>query len=87
MAISTASTVIELLPAAIQVVLIAFRIGLRTWEARNFLAQGSEDAEMQPWSFIVGLKEAPAKAALEQFCQLKVCTIFSKQPCQATDYF
>ena len=74
-AISTANTVVELLPAAIQAVLIAFRTGLRTWETRNFLAQGSEDAELRPWSVIVALQETPAKAALEQFCQSNVCTM------------
>ena len=75
-AISTASTVVELLPAAIQAVLIAFRTGLRTWEARNFLAQGSEAAALQSWSVVVGLQEAPAKESLEQFCKLKVCSMF-----------
>ncbi|KAF8428551.1 conidial pigment polyketide synthase PksP/Alb1 [Tirmania nivea] len=67
-AISTAQTVIELLPAAVEAVMIAFRTGLRTLESRNLLGQGSEvDAS---WSAIVGIQEKQALAALSQFCEM-----------------
>ena len=70
-AISTAQTVVELLPAAVEAVMIAFRTGLRTLESRNLLGQGSEvDA---PWSAIVGIQEKQALAALTQFCEMNVC--------------
>ncbi|RPB26895.1 conidial pigment polyketide synthase PksP/Alb1 [Terfezia boudieri ATCC MYA-4762] len=67
-AISTAQTVVELLPAAVEAVMIAFRIGLRTFESRNLLGQGSE--VNGPWSAVVGIQEKQALAALTQFCEV-----------------
>ena len=70
-AISAARTVVELLPAAVEAVVIAFRIGLRTHESRNLLGRASE--VNTSWSAIVGMPEEQALAALTQFCEMNVC--------------
>ena len=69
-AISTSQTVAELLPAAIEAVLVAFRTGLRSFEARNDI----EPCSVSPpvWSVIVGVQEGQASALLDSFSRAKV---------------
>ena len=71
-AISSARTVVELLPAAIDAVVIAFYTGLRALEMRNVLGEHSEANAACSWSLIFGIQEEPAAAALSQFCQTNV---------------
>jgi len=77
-AICTAQTVSELLPAAVEAVLIAFRTGLRALESRNLLGQGS--AVDASWSAIVGIQEKQALAALIQFCEMNVRFLRQSRP-------
>ncbi len=70
-AISTSQTVFELLPAAREAVLIAFRTGLRSVEVRNNLVQSFAGAP-PTWSVIVGMQEKQAAEALQAFSAAKV---------------
>lgn len=70
-AISTSATVFELIPAAVEAVLIAFRTGLRSIEVRNDVERASQ--ELSPvWSVIVGLGESQALKELDAFSRAKV---------------
>ncbi len=73
-AISTSTTVVELLPAALEAVLIAFRTGLRSIEARDDVERSSQSAS-SVWSVIVGMGEDQALKELDAFSAAKV--IFS----------
>ncbi|KAF2790288.1 conidial yellow pigment biosynthesis polyketide synthase [Melanomma pulvis-pyrius CBS 109.77] len=64
-AISTSQTWAELFPAAIEVVLLAFRTGIRTTQVRNDIEQPSAGA--QSWSMIVPLTAQRASMALDAF--------------------
>ena len=72
-AISASATVFELLPAAVEAVLIAFRTGLRSVEVRNDIEQGSRGVS-PVWSVIVGMEEDTALKALNAFSRAKVST-------------
>lgn len=71
-AISTSTTVVELLPAAVEAVLIAFRTGLRSIEVRDDIERVSKDAS-HVWSVIVGMEEDQAFRELSAFSAAKVC--------------
>lgn len=62
-AISTSQTVAELLPAAIEAVLVAFRTGLGSFEARNDIEPRSVVPPI--WPVIVGMQEEQAAAILD----------------------
>lgn len=70
-AISTSATIFELLPAAVEAVLIAFRTGLRSVEVRNDIEQSSQSVS-PVWSVIVGLEENQALKELNAFSNAKV---------------
>lgn len=71
-AISVSQTISELIPAAIEAVLVAFRTGLRSFEARNDIEHRSLASPV--WSMIVGMQEEQACAALHAFSKTKVST-------------
>ena len=71
-AISTSQTISELLPAGIEAVLVAFRTGLRSWEARNDIEHCSVASPV--WSVSVGMQEEQASTSLDEFCKAEVCT-------------
>ncbi|KAF2706517.1 polyketide synthase module [Pleomassaria siparia CBS 279.74] len=64
-AISTSQTWAELFPAAIEVVLLAFRTGIRTTQVRNDIEEPT--AGSQSWSMIVPLTAQRATIALDAF--------------------
>ena len=70
-AISTSQTISELLPAGIEAVLVAFRTGLRSWEARNDIEHRSVASPV--WSVSVGTQEEQASAILDEFSKAEVC--------------
>lgn len=70
-AISTSSSIFELVPAAVEAVLIAFRTGLRSIEVRDEIDQGSQSAS-PVWSVIVGMEESQALTELDAFSAEKV---------------
>ncbi|KAM3080309.1 hypothetical protein ACMFMG_005270 [Clarireedia jacksonii] len=65
-AISTSQTLQELIPAAIEAVLVSFRTGLRSLEIRNAI-ESSNIIESQSWSTIFSAKEAEATKLIESF--------------------
>ena len=69
-AISTSQTVAELLPAAVEAVLVAFRTGLRSFEARSDIEPRSVAPPI--WSVIVGMQEEQASAILDAFSKANV---------------
>ena len=71
-AISTCQTISELLPAAVEAVLVAFRTGLRSFEARNDIEPRSVASPV--WSAIVGIQEEQAASILDAFSKEKVNT-------------
>lgn len=70
-AISTSTSVFELLPAAVEAVLIAFRTGLRSIEVRDDIERSSQ-SELPMWSVIVGMDESQALKELNVFSAAKV---------------
>lgn len=70
-AISTSTSIFELIPAAIEAVLIAFRIGLRSIEVRDEIEPGSRST-LPVWSVIVGMEESQALTELNAFSAAKV---------------
>ncbi|KAL9126698.1 MAG: hypothetical protein Q9217_004295 [Psora testacea] len=76
-AISSSRAIADLLPAAIEAVLIAFRTGLRTMEVRDRICQRS--ATSPNWSVVVsGLEEKTAVSALKEFSRVKGLPTFSQ---------
>ena len=76
-AISSSSSLSELLPAAIHTVQIAFRLGLRAVELRDRI-QIPEQGLRREWSAVFfGLEEAVAVAALAEFSNSKVNVVMS----------
>ena len=83
-AISTSTTVFELIPAAVEAVLVAFRTGLRSIEIRNSI----EECSQQPspvWSVIVGMEEKQALKELNAFLAAKVVPYESDIPCSTNE--
>ena len=70
-AISSSKAIADLIPAAIEAVLIAFRTGLRTMEVRDRVCQRS--TTFKNWSVVIsGLDEQTAVVALKDFSREKV---------------
>ena len=68
---SSSQSVIELLPAAIEAITIAFRIGVLVTEVRNQIEQDGDDSPS--WSAVVsGFQESDALKTLEKFHNEKV---------------
>ena len=72
-AISTGQTISELLPAAIEAVLVAFQTVLRSFEARNDIEHRSVASPV--WSVIVGVQDEQASTTLDAFSEAKVNTL------------
>ena len=73
-AISCSSSLQELLPLAVEVVLVAFRIGLLAFETRNRLE--SESSESASWAAIAPFNEQEANTLLAKVSpkSCMVCT-------------
>ena len=70
-AISSSNAIADLIPAAIEAVLIAFRTGLRTMEVRDRVCQRS--TTFKNWSVVIaGLDENIAVTVLKDFSREKV---------------
>ncbi|RAL00107.1 ketoacyl-synt-domain-containing protein [Aspergillus ibericus CBS 121593] len=65
-AIASAQTLAELLPAAVEAVIVAFRTALRSMILRNDL-DPSVDGRQRAWSAIVGTVEEEARSAIDKF--------------------
>ena len=73
-AISSARTAAELLPAAVEAVLVAFRVGICASGVRNRLAQGSSASAC--WSVVIpSLSGESASSLLNEFSESQVSTI------------
>ncbi|KAL2062955.1 hypothetical protein VTL71DRAFT_6027 [Oculimacula yallundae] len=68
-AISTSHTISELIPAALEAVLVAFRTGLASIEARDDIEYSQQLSA--PWSVIVALQQCDAEAGLSAFASTK----------------
>ena len=73
-AISTSTTIVDLIPAAVEAVLTAFRIGLCSMEVRDVIQQSSPSA-LPAWSVIVGMEENQALTELNAFSATKVTVL------------
>jgi hypothetical protein len=70
-AISSCKTLSELLPAAVQTVLISFRLGLCVVDVRNRLELASDNSAS--WSMVVpGLTAEAAATGLKEFAEARV---------------
>lgn len=69
-AISTSRSVFELVPAAIEAVLIAFRTGLRSVEVRQDIEPNAQMSSS--WSFILSMQEGQASSALQEHAKATV---------------
>ena len=73
--ISSCGSLPELLPAAAQVVLVAFRTGLHTMEVRDRIERPVQTLPV--WSVMVsGFEAAAASGALREFSQKKVSSLY-----------
>lgn len=69
-AISTSQTIFELIPAAVEAVLVSFRTGLVSIEARDDIEQSPQEIG-SIWSVIISLKEQEALSTLDSFIATK----------------
>jgi naphtho-gamma-pyrone polyketide synthase len=70
-AISTSQTISELVPAAIEAVLTAFRTGLCSLELRNDIESPVHDIS-RSWSAVVSAEEAQAAECIQTFSSANV---------------
>ncbi|KAK4609999.1 Norsolorinic acid synthase [Fulvia fulva] len=78
-AVSSSSSLSELLPIAVQTALIAFRLGLCVTDMRDRLESATED-RTQPWSVVLfDTNEQTAVQAIKDFCASNVLPK-TKQP-------
>ena len=70
-AISASRSVFELVPAALEAVLVAFRTGLRSVEARQDIEPNARDMSSN-WSMILGIQEGEASRALREYVEATV---------------
>ena len=70
-AISTSRSVFELVPAAIEAVLVAFRTGLRSVEVRQDIEPNAQDRSSS-WSIVLGIQEGHASRALQDYVKSTV---------------
>lgn len=74
-AISSSSSLSELLPIAVQTVMVAFRLGLCALDMRDRLETSAEDRS-QPWSMVVAdIDTQAAVVAIKEFCDSNVCSL------------
>lgn len=74
-AVSSCSSLSELLPAAVQTVQVAFRLGLCVVDVRDRIEQPTEDIP-QSWSLVFsGLEPSKATSLIQEFCEETVCKI------------
>jgi len=77
-AISAAQTVFELVPIAIETVLLAFRTGLYATEVRDRVEKDSPASSS--WSIVVsGIQESTASVTLKEFRESKVNSSIASQ--------
>ncbi|GAB7355309.1 hypothetical protein MBLNU459_g5843t1 [Dothideomycetes sp. NU459] len=69
-AVSTSRTIAELIPAAVEAVLIAFRSGLHAKDMSCNIV-GLEDSSTESWSAVVGMQEKEVRTSIETFLQAK----------------
>jgi hypothetical protein len=71
-AVSSSSSLSELLPIAVQTVLISFRLGLCALGMRDRLELSEKD-RTEPWSVVISdLEPQNAAAAIKDFCRTNV---------------
>ena len=70
-AISTSTAVVDLVPAALEAVLVAFKTGLRSIETRNDLERIPKNTSPS-WSAVVSMEESQALKELDAFSVAKV---------------
>lgn len=70
-AISTSRTLFELVPAAIEAVLVAFRTGLRSVEVRQDIEPNAQNTSSS-WSMTVAMQEEQASLALRNHVKTAV---------------
>ena len=75
----------ELIPAAVEAALAAFRTGLYSLRLQQDIEPLPADA-FQSWSSIVSLTESKAMEILQRFDAQAVCDIFNNFQCKA-DYY
>jgi hypothetical protein len=69
-AISTSKSLAELIPKAVDTVLLAFRIGLHAESMSDTIV--GHDKSAKSWSLVLGMREDDASAAISSFLQAKV---------------
>lgn len=76
-AISSSKTLSELLPVAVQTVLVSFRLGLCVVDLRNRLELSPDNSAS--WSMVVpGLTAEAAATGLKEHSQARVCDICTR---------
>ncbi|KAK0841358.1 hypothetical protein LTS02_016871 [Friedmanniomyces endolithicus] len=68
-AVSASGSLSELLPLAVQAVLISLRLGLCTVAMRDRIETSNEHRSGSRSASVVGMDSAPANAAIEEFCK------------------
>lgn len=74
-AVSSSRTIGELIPVAVEAVVIALRLGLCALKVRDLV--GQHEAQSQSWSAVIlGLHEDKASLAIREFSKRKVSLVF-----------
>ncbi|KAI9878041.1 MAG: hypothetical protein M1830_002092 [Pleopsidium flavum] len=71
-AVSSCNTLSELLPAAVQTVQVAFRLGLCVVDVRDRIEAPSKDFPREWSMFVPGLEPKAAAVVIKEFCQVNV---------------
>lgn len=71
-AVSACRTVLDLVEAGVEAVLVAFRTGLRSVEVRDDIGVNAQDASMG-WSMILGTNKEQAQQGLQRYACSIVC--------------
>ncbi|KAK1082781.1 hypothetical protein LTR33_003678 [Friedmanniomyces endolithicus] len=77
-AVSASGSLSELLPLAVQAVLISLRLGLCTVAMRDRIETSNEHRSSSRSASVVGMDSAPANAAIEEFCKTKMLPLRGK---------
>lgn len=73
-AIASARTIGELIPLAVEAVVVALRLGLCAYKVRDYV--GQYDGQSQSWSVVIsGVSEEKALAIIAEFSTKKVCPV------------
>jgi naphtho-gamma-pyrone polyketide synthase len=71
-AIASSRTIGELIPVAVEAVVVALRLGLCAFKVRDYV--GQYGGQSQSWSAVIsGISEEKAFDIIEQFSVKKVC--------------